>query len=328
MEREYFRNIIGNEKIKKIIAHDAPLGRTAHAYIIEGEVGSGRHSIALEICASLVCEHKNDSSYPLPCGECDSCKRILDKISADVLNLRKLEDKPSIGVDEIRPIKESLYIAPNDGDKKFYIISDADTLTPAAQNALLLPIEEPPEYVTFFLICENSASLLETVRSRAPVLRTEKFSSAFIEEYLRSKYKNPDKSKLSYASALSNGAIGRAVQLYENGDSEAKLYRTAETLVELILTAKTSDYLVFIRNNLPKERADICEILSLMRNAVRDIIADKKNGEHIFYTEIPEFTKKISVRRSLELYTALTQAEDDINANCSVNTILTALIGA
>lgn len=148
------------------------------------------------------------------------------------------------------PHKDTLYIAPNDGEKKFYIIKDADYLTPAAQNALLLPIEEPPEFVMFFLLCEDSASLLETVRSRAPVLRTEKFPASFIEEYLSKKYKNADKKKLEYASHLASGSLGRAVELYENGDEEAKLYKCAEELLSLMLSGKSSDGILFIRGKM------------------------------------------------------------------------------
>lgn len=328
MERDFFPNIIGNKRLKGIISSDISNGRTAHAYIIEGPSGSGKMLTALSICAAEVCERKNDGSSPLPCGECDSCKRILSGISADVLVTKKPEDKASIGVDLIRPIKDTLYIAPNDGEKKFYIIKDADYLTPAAQNALLLPIEEPPEFVMFFLLCEDSASLLETVRSRAPVLRTEKFPASFIEEYLSKKYKNADKKKLEYASHLASGSLGRAVELYENGDEEAKLYKCAEELLSLMLSGKSSDGILFIRGKMPKDRADICEVLSLMRFALRDIIADKKVGELVFYTEIPSFAKKISIKRAVELYSAVTNAEDDISLNCSVNTVLTALIGA
>lgn len=328
MERKYLPNIIGNEKLKAVLAHDSELGKTAHAYIIEGARGSGKYSTSLAIAAAEVCENKHDSSLPLPCGKCDSCKRILSGVSADVLTIKKAEDKLSIGVDEVRPIKDTLYIAPNDGEMKFYIIKDADSLTPAAQNALLLPIEEPPKYVMFFLLCENSASLLETVRSRAPTLRMEKFSSEFIERYLSEKYGKCDRDRIGYASHLSAGAIGRATELYENGESEAVLYKTAEELTEALLTSSPSDIMIYIRKNMPKERAEICEVLNLMKLAVRDMIADKKDGELVFYTDVPKFAKKISVKRAVELYSAFTSAEDDLNANCSVNTVLTSLIGA
>ena len=154
------------------------------------------------------------------------------------------------------------------------------------------------------------------------------FPASFIEKYLSKKYKNADKKKLEYASHLASGSLGRAVELYENGDEEAKLYKCAEELLSLMLSGKSSDGILFIRGKMPKDRAEICEVLSLMRFALRDIIADKKGGELVFYTEIPSFAKKISIKRAVELYSAVTNAEDDISLNCSVNTVLTALIGA
>ena len=326
MEQKLFPNIIGNDRIKKIVASDILSGRTPHAYILEGPSGSGRYTTALTICASEVCEHRGDSSYPLPCGECESCRKILSGYSADVLLTEKSDDKKSIGVEQIRPIKSSLYIAPNDGAKKFYIIKDSDLLTPEAQNALLLPIEEPPDFVMFILVCENSASLLETVRSRAPILRMERFSPLYIEEYLRKKYGESKQDKLSYAAHLAFGSLGRACELYEHGADEAKLYKCAEEFLELLLIGKNSDSVVFARNGMPSERAEVCEVLSLMRFALRDIIAVKKGGEPIFYTSVPTYAKKISINRALKLYSVISQAEDDIAANCTVNTILTSLV--
>ncbi len=326
MERKFFPNIIGNSRIKETVAPDILNGKAAHAYIIEGPKGSGRYKTALAICASVVCENRG-TALALPCGECDSCKKILGGLSVDVLLTEKASNRQSIGVEQIRPIKNSLYIAPNDGAKKFYIIKDADFLTQEAQNALLLPIEEPPEFVMFILICENAASLLETVRSRAPILRTERFSPLFTEEYLRKKYGPSNRDKLSYASHLAFGSLGRAEELYEHGADEAKLYKCASDFLDLLLNGKSSESVTFIRNSMPSERTDVCEVLSLMRFALRDIIAVKKGGEPIFYTDIPAYAKKISVKRALHLYSIISQAEDDIAANCSVNTVLAAVVG-
>lgn len=327
--RVIFPALIGNERLKSIFSEDIIKGKSAHAYIIEGTYGSGKYTAALEICASLSCENRSDSSYPLPCGKCESCRKILSGNSVDILTVQKEEGKASIGVDTVRLIKQTLYIAPNDGEKKFYIIKDAQLLTPQAQNALLLSIEEPPEYVMFLLLCEDSSLLLETIKSRAPVIKTEKFSPAFTEEYLCEKYKNADREKAVYAAHLSAGSLGRAAELYENGEGELTLYKTAGELVRLMLDGKRSEALMFIKNKMPKERGDVCEVLSLARFALRDLIADKKGGELLFYSETdgaPAFAKKISVRRALELYRALISAEDDINQNCSQNTVLTALV--
>ncbi|MGN1409521.1 MAG: ATP-binding protein [Eubacteriales bacterium] len=329
MAREIFPTLIGNKRLKSILSEDSAKGKTAHAYILEGPHGSGKHTAALLLCASNVCEHRNDEKYPLPCGECKSCRKILSGNSVDVLNVAPEDGKASIGVDRIRLVKQSLYIAPNDGEKKFYIISDADLMTTQAQNALLLSLEEPPEYVMFFLLCSDSSLLLETVRSRAPVIKTEKFPPSFVEEYLEGKYKKLERDKIVYAAHLSGGSLGRASELYENGKEELKLYKTAGELIRILLAGKQSESFEFIRNEMPKERRDTCEVLSLAKFALRDLIAEKKGGELLFYSEkegVPAFSKKISARRILDLYSALSDAEDDLGANCSQNTVLSSLI--
>ena len=327
--REIFPTLIGNDRIKNTLSADFACGKSAHAYILEGSAGSGKHTAALAICASVVCENKENSSYALPCRKCDSCRKILSSGSVDVLTVTN-GDKASIGVDQIRQIKETMFIPPNDGEKKFYIIENAHLMTTQAQNALLLSLEEPPSFVMFFLLCEDSSLLLETVKSRAPTIRMEIFSSDFIEKHLSEKYgRSADREKLIYAAHLSGGALGRAVELYENGDSELTVYRTAADLVEKLISARKSDALIFVNRDMPKSRRDACDVLSYARLALRDMIASKNGGELLFYSAssgIPAFARKTSAKRILEISAAIAEAEKLIEANCSQSTILTSLV--
>ncbi len=327
--REIFPSVIGNDRIKNALSADFAEGKSAHAYILEGPRGSGKHTTALAICASVVCMNKDDRTHTLPCGKCSSCRKILASNSVDVLTVSNGE-KASIGVDAIRKIKESLYIPPNDGEKKFYIIENAHLMTPQAQNALLLSLEEPPPFVMFFLLCEDSSLLLETVKSRAPIIRLEVFSSDFIEKHLKNTLgAGADAERLTYAAHLSGGALGRALELYENGKSELEVYKKAAELVQNLLAERKSDALTFASRELPKSRREVCEILSYARLALRDMIAAKNGGELLFYSTaagIPDFSKKISAKRITELSSALRYAEEYIESNCSQSTVLTSLI--
>lgn len=328
MQRTVFPALIGNERLKSTLSADFAAGKSAHAYIIEGPAGSGRHTAAIQICASVLCESREDHRVPLPCGECSSCRKILGGISVDVLHISN-DDKASISVSAVREIKESLYITPNDGDKKFYIIENAHLMTVQAQNALLLSLEEPPSYVMFFLLTEDASALLETIRSRAPVIRMEKFSPDFIEEHLSAKFGSAQRDRIVTAAHLAGGALGRACELYENGSDEMEAYRTAEKLTESILTGRKSDTLAYLNSPVFRDRAGVKEILNLMRFALRDLIADKRGGELLFYSVsdgVPKFAKKLSVRKILALYESVTEAWEKINANCSAATVLTALV--
>ena len=159
------------------------MGSFSHAYIIEGVKGSGKHSIARLSAAALSCERKNDDSAPLPCGKCEACRKILEFLSPDVITVGT-EGKATLGVDSIRFMREDVYTPPNDLEHKIYIIEDADKMTVQAQNAFLLTLEEPPTYAGFILLCENAGALLETIRSRAPILRTEPISRQNIDRYI------------------------------------------------------------------------------------------------------------------------------------------------
>ncbi len=326
--RTVFPDLIGNSSIKNTLSSDLAVGKSAHAYIIEGSKGSGKHTAAAQICASVLCENREDDRYSLPCGICSQCRKILGGISVDVMTISN-SDKASIGVDAIREIRNSLYVTPNDGEKKFYIIENAHLLTLQAQNALLISLEEPPPYVMFLLLCEDSSMLLETIKSRAPVIRTEKFSPDFIEEYLTKKYKNPDREKLVFASRLASGAVGQAIELYENGSSQLELYRTAGELVKNLLSAKKSEALTFVTQSLPRDRQSVREVLSLSRLALRDIISEKKGGELLFYGKnegTPKFAKNVSVKKLTEMIYTIADAENRIAANCSQNTVMVSLV--
>ncbi len=325
--RTVFGGLYGNEELKSVFASDLISGRGAHAYILDGARGTGKHTAAKYICASAVCENRGDSRYPLPCGECASCKKILSGISVDVMTVSN-GDKATIGVEAIRDVRSSLYITPNDGDRKFYIIENAHLMTPQAQNALLLSLEEPPPYVMFLLLSEDSSALLETIKSRAPTVRMERFSPEVTEEYLRANIRNADGEKVTEAAHLADGSLGAATELYLHGEDELKLYGMALELCEHLISPKKSDGMVFI-TTLPKDRTKLARIFSLARLALRDAVAAKKGGKLLFFPEnggIPDCMKKVSVKRLIGLISSLDEAERDIEANCSVNTVLPSLI--
>jgi DNA polymerase-3 subunit delta' len=113
--------IVGNEALRQRLISDVLCGSLSHAYIIEGANGSGRKTIALNTAAATACERLNDASFPAPCGECPSCKKILGRKSPDVIFIKD-ENKSTVGVDVARFIRENVRVVPNDIEDKFYVI--------------------------------------------------------------------------------------------------------------------------------------------------------------------------------------------------------------
>lgn len=133
----------------------------SHAYLITGGSEEQRRALALRMAQAYVC-----TGQPVPCGVCRPCRKVQGGIHPDVQWVTTLADKREITVDQARALRADLYITPNEGARKVYIIDPAHALNPAAQNALLKSLEDGPAYGAFLLLTDQPGLLLETVRSR------------------------------------------------------------------------------------------------------------------------------------------------------------------
>lgn len=147
--------------------------KLSHAYIIAAQPEPG-YARALLLAREMLCTGAGPTK---PCGLCRNCRKVLSGSHPDVLVTGRQTDdrgrpKREIYVDQIRDIAASAPVLPNEAATKVYILRDAGTMNPAAQNALLKLLEEPPAFDAFILITDSEDRLLETVRSRCVPLRT------------------------------------------------------------------------------------------------------------------------------------------------------------
>ena len=168
---DFFDSIHGNDKQKNFFRSRIEEGKLSHAYILEAPQGGGKKMFALRIAATLASLEKTS-----PKERDEKCRRILEGLSPDVRILSRSDDgKKTIGVSAVRDFMASVYLAPSELGFKMYLFDEADRITPQAQNALLKVIEEPCKNVYLFLLCENSLSMLATVRSRAQKILLQTF---------------------------------------------------------------------------------------------------------------------------------------------------------
>ncbi|MCM1149902.1 MAG: hypothetical protein NC319_07465, partial [Butyricicoccus sp.] len=121
------------------------------------------------------------------------------------------ELRREIRVEQVREIVSGARILPNESRRKVYLIREADTMNPSAQNALLKLLEEPPRFVALLLLCENPGALLETVRSRCALARASgrderEADPAALEnaqKYLRAAAKRDELELLRVCNSLS-----------------------------------------------------------------------------------------------------------------------------
>ncbi|MDO4911948.1 MAG: DNA polymerase III subunit delta [Lactobacillus sp.] len=105
-----------------------------------------------------------------PCGSCQNCQNILQGNFPDCM-LVKPEGKQTIGIDQVRELKNELAKSPVESDRRFFIVQNAEKMTLNAANALLILLEEPASPVVNFLIADNLEQILPTIRSRMQILQ-------------------------------------------------------------------------------------------------------------------------------------------------------------
>ncbi len=334
--KEAFGDLIGSLPLRERIRDEILQNRFSHAYLIEGPRGFGKHTLALRIAMALACEQKGNANEPLPCMSCPACKKILAGNSPDVIWINKGE-KTTMGVEVIRRLHTDVFTAPNELERKVYIIEDAHTMTPQAQNAFLLTLEEPPPYVCFLLLCESVEPLLETVRSRAPTLRLRPVSSEEIGCTLRQEI--PAASGLSkqspdeFAELLlaAQGSIGRAKDLLDSKLRKPIMERraAARELIELASSRRHGAAVLSFLSGLGQKREDLIQTLADMLLCVRDLLLCKQT-EHAplcFFANREEALSlacKFSSPALLGLATAITDCADRLRMNANVRLTMTS----
>lgn len=153
-----------NDPVLARVREAATRGTLSHALLFTGS--GDRLAAARYTAAAMECTGEGAR----PCGVCPACRKVLEEIHPDVITVRDEQHK-NIGVDVIREIRADAYIRPNEGRRKVYLFPDCALLTEQDQNVLLKIVEEGPPYAAFLFCAENSAVVLQTLRSRCVELK-------------------------------------------------------------------------------------------------------------------------------------------------------------
>ena len=142
-------------------------GRMPHACLISAPTRELALQKAGELARAAVCSGSGEK----PCGVCRDCRKAAAGIHPDILTVSRVTDdkgrqKQNVTVDQIRAVSADAVVLPNEAARKVYIFDEAETMNPAAQNAALKLLEEPPAHCVFLLCTTNAMQLLPTVRSR------------------------------------------------------------------------------------------------------------------------------------------------------------------
>jgi len=148
-------------QIKKSVEHE----RLAHAYLFEGERGTGKHQMSLWLAKRLFCTNVTDNE---PCNVCNNCTRITLNEHPNVQVIKP--EGQTIKVDQMRRLQAEFGKKGFESQRQIFIISDAEKMNVNAANSLLKFLEEPQ--AGFLAILETSAlgRILPTIQSRCQLI--------------------------------------------------------------------------------------------------------------------------------------------------------------
>ncbi len=243
-------------------------GRIGHAYVFEGERGTGKMETAQFFTKLLLCESPENS---VPCGTCHSCRRIT---SGNHPNLTVIHpDGQDIKKDQMSDLIFQMTKKGYESGRKIYIISAADRMNVAAANTLLKFLEEPEGDVTALLLTDSYQSILPTIQSRCQRV-------SFIppsREALMTKLEEKGVTASMAATVTMVTASEEEAFLLAGDEQFAQRRKTVLKLIEAS-DRHIHEALLFIQTDwapLFKEKEETAMGLDLLLYAYRDVVAIK-----------------------------------------------------
>jgi DNA polymerase III subunit gamma/tau len=174
-----FDDLVGQDHVSRTLKNAVAQNRLAHAYLFVGPRGIGKTSTARILAKSLNCIKGPTIT---PCGECDNCREIAAGNSLDVI---EIDGASNNSVEDVRQLRENVRYAPAKGRYKIYLIDEVHMLSPAAFNALLKTLEEPPAHVKFIFATTEPQKVLPTILSRCQRFDLHRIPANLIAKHLQ-----------------------------------------------------------------------------------------------------------------------------------------------
>lgn len=320
-----FKDVVGHRDIIQYMKDAIEQDKVSHAYILNGQRGSGKKLLAKLFAMALQCE----SGKSEPCGECRSCIQTNNGNQPDIITVR--HEKPaSISVDDVRQqINGDIMIKPYSSPYKIYIVPEADLMTVQAQNAILKTIEEPPEYAIIFLLTENADSLLPTIRSRCVMLKLRNIKDKLVKKYLMEQMQIPD-YQADLCAAFAQGNIGRALMLAKS-EHFNEIKEEAIQLLKYIDEMELHEIVGAIKE-INKYKLEVTDYFDIMTIWYRDILVYKatKNIDGLVFSDQLKHIKEKASKSSYEgleiILESIEKAKVRLKANVNFDLVMELLL--
>jgi DNA polymerase-3 subunit delta' len=303
-----------------------------HALLFTGIEGVGKNRMATVFAMAANCGQTiaaRGGAGLQPCGECRSCRKIERQLHPDIHRIRP--DGRTIRIHQIRTLIETLSLKPMEARTRFVIVERADTMRPAAGNALLKTLEEPPDRTVLILLATQAAALLPTIVSRCRQVRFHPVSARSIARRLVTEH-GISETDAALAAAAAGGSLTRAVAISESGWARWRNWLLEASGLDHPdrLPQKPLGELLAFAEQLTKNKDQVPEALETMTGWLRDLIVIRHDPGKVTHIDRSDSLQQVADRLSVgDLMTKIDiirEAQESIDANGNLRLTLEAMV--
>ena len=260
-----FDSVVGQAALTTTLKNAVKSGKLAHAYLFCGPRGVGKTTCARIFAKAINCEHPNDAGEA--CNDCESCRAFNEQRS---FNIFELDAASNNGVDQIKTLMEQTRIPPQVGKYKVFIIDEVHMLSPAAFNAFLKTLEEPPSHVIFILATTEKHKILPTILSRCQIYDFERMTVPNTINHLKMvaekegiKY---EEQALAVIAEKADGGMRDALSIFDQAASFCQGDITYKKVIEDLNVLDSDNYFRIVDLALENKVSEIMLVLDGILN--------------------------------------------------------------
>jgi len=290
-----FDDYKGQSAVYESLKKDLTTGQGVHAYLFSGPKGVGKRTLAALLGQGFLC-----SQAQKPCGQCPSCRRMLDGNHPDVMILK---DEKSIKVDAVRELIRQASEHTYEGGKRIIMIHGAEKMTAQAQNSLLKTLEEPNEETVFLLTSDDATQLLPTIVSRCRVLKLHPWDEDYVEKALVKQGISAERARL--AARVSYGSIGAA---FERAADES-YWERREQLIKNVFAMKDEGDVALVSGQYKDAKDSANAWLDDVEEMIREVMLVRLGQmERDVLTDYPQGWQRAAAEAPVEFFYKLLEA--------------------
>ncbi len=285
-----FENYWGNRHVQTTLEETIASGRIPQTMLFAGLEGLGKATLVRRFAARMLGSpekiEQDDLSLPANASLIAAREKLpAEKRNEDPLVFSSHPDfltfppegpLRQIGIPQMRLLKERAQFKPLRGERRVFLIDQADRAGEQAANSLLKTLEEPPDHLILILTADNVYDLLPTIRSRSVILNFSPLPNQEMREFAASRGLDDADSRI----ALAGGCPGIAAML----DIELYRKRRAAMLTLLKTGAGAAPYAAWlpISETMNRSKSEKLELyLKLLYDLLRDVTVLREGGTAI-----------------------------------------------